>query len=82
MTPEQIKAEADKITAQYAVYANGLVDGNLHKFSSTHCAILHVEACSYVCELLFQKVEHNSERVCIELKHHYKSLLQELKSRV
>ena len=74
MNPEAIKTEADKITAQYAVYANGVVDGNLHKFSSTHCAIIHVQG-------QMEAARHALDYPALNYLN-YELILTELKSRV
>lgn len=75
MSNERIIVEADKITAQYAVYANGLVDGNLHKFSSTHCAIIHVQG-------QIDLLDAYGGKWCMKEYQKLQSVLTELKSRV
>lgn len=80
MTPEQIKAEADKIVEMYRPHAYISIDGdmNIEKMHATDCAILHV-----------QGLINNLPNGCLECKGmtplEYEELnliLTELKSRV
>lgn len=82
MSNEQIKSEADRITAQYALYANGLIDGSLHKFSSIHCAILHVQGQIDLLDSYGISVALSCGEWYMVEHQKLQSVLTELKSRV